>query len=234
VAVSLRDAQGRKRDVVVTPVVMDPWLGRETRPAQGTEIAPGIAYFDLCGADKKALETALPRLSQARAVILDMRGYPGRAGIEVLRHLASQPITSAHWNVPRIFWPNRQGLTFETSGRWNVEPATPHLPAPDGKIVFMTDGRAISYAESCMGIVEAYHLGAIVGDATAGTNGNVAVIRLPGGFSIGFTAMQVIKHDGTPHHGVGIRPTVPATRTIRGIADGRDEVLEKAITAAGG
>jgi hypothetical protein len=39
----------------------------------------------------------------------------------------------------------------------------------------------------------------------------------------------VLKHDGSRHHGVGIRPTVPVERTIKGIAAGRDEFLEKAI-----
>jgi hypothetical protein len=41
--------------------------------------------------------------------------------------------------------------------------------------------------------------------------------------------MKVLKQDGSRHHGVGIQPTVPATRTIRGVAEGRDEVLDRAI-----
>jgi C-terminal processing protease CtpA/Prc len=41
--------------------------------------------------------------------------------------------------------------------------------------------------------------------------------------------MKVLKHDGSQHHGVGIKPTVSVSRTIRGVAEGRDEQLEKAI-----
>ena len=41
--------------------------------------------------------------------------------------------------------------------------------------------------------------------------------------------MKVLKHDGSRHHGVGIQPTVPAARTIRGITEGRDEVLDRAV-----
>ena len=44
-----------------------------------------------------------------------------------------------------------------------------------------------------------------------------------------WTGMRVTKHDGTPHHGVGIHPTVPVERTRDGIAAGQDEVLEQAI-----
>jgi C-terminal processing protease CtpA/Prc len=46
--------------------------------------------------------------------------------------------------------------------------------------------------------------------------------------------MKVLKHDGSPHHGVGIRPTVPVERTLAGIAAGRDEVLEKALAVVEG
>ena len=102
----------------------------------------------------------------------------------------------------------------------------PHLKA---KIAFLTDGRAISYAESIMGIVENYRFGEIIGSTTAGTNGNVNPFRLPGGYVVSWTGMKVLKHDGSTHHGVGIAPTVPVTPTDKGIATGRDEVLEKAV-----
>ena len=67
-----------------------------------------------------------------------------------------------------------------------------------------------------------------------GTNGNVNVISLPGDAQIIWTGMQVLKHDGTRHHGVGVQPTVPVSRTLRGVAEGRDEVLERAIEVVGG
>jgi len=52
---------------------------------------------------------------------------------------------------------------------------------------------------------------------------------VPGGYRISWTGMKVLKHDGSRHHGVGILPTVPVTRTAAGIAAGRDEVLEAGL-----
>jgi C-terminal processing protease CtpA/Prc len=66
-----------------------------------------------------------------------------------------------------------------------VQPEKPYFSA---RRVFLTDGRAISYAETVMGIVERYKLGAIVGGPTAGTNGNVNPFRLPGGYRVSWTA----------------------------------------------
>ncbi len=122
-------------------------------------------------------------------------------------------------------------MTFQRQGEWMIPATKPYLGA---KKAFITDGRAISYAESCMGIVEHYKLGAIVGGPTAGTNGNVNPFTLPGGYRVVWTGMKVLKHDGSRHHGVGIVPTVPASRTIAGVAAGRDELLEKAIEVVGG
>jgi C-terminal processing protease CtpA/Prc len=95
--------------------------------------------------------------------------------------------------------------------------------------VFLTNGRAISYSESIMAIVERYRLGEIVGGPTAGTNGNTNTFAVPGGYQITWTGMKVLKHDGSQHHGVGIAATVPVSRTRAGVAEGRDEVLERAL-----
>jgi C-terminal processing protease CtpA/Prc len=134
-------------------------------------------------------------------------------------------MTSARWHVPVVTRPDREGMELDFSN-WPVKPAQPRFQA---KVAFLTDGRAISYAETYMGIVEHYGLGEIVGGPTAGTNGNINPFRLPGGYSISWIGMKVLKHDGSHHHGVGIQPTVPVSRTLRGVAEGRDEALEKAI-----
>lgn len=110
----------------------------------------------------------------------------------------------------------------------------PLEPRFKAKVAFLTDGRAISYAESIMGIVEHYKLGEIVGEPTAGTNGNVNPFSLPGGYTIVFTGMKVTKHDDSTHHGVGIKPTVTVHRTVAGIAAKKDEVLERALEVVGG
>jgi C-terminal processing protease CtpA/Prc len=100
--------------------------------------------------------------------------------------------------------------------------------------VFLTDGRAISYAESIMGIIEAYKIAEIVGEPTAGTNGNINPLDLPGGYRVIWTGMRVLKHDGSQHHGVGIQPTVRVSPTLRGITEKRDEQIETAIRIAKG
>ncbi|HEX2207811.1 MAG TPA: S41 family peptidase, partial [Longimicrobium sp.] len=199
----------------------------EGKPAPVAQVRPGIWYVDLDRVTPAQLQAAMPDLERAAGLVFDMRGYPdGLNPMEFFSHLIREPGQSAQWHIPVVTRPDAPGARHDARGRWELQPGAPYLAAPRA---FITDGRAISFAESMMGIVEAYRLGEIVGQPTAGTNGNVNPFELPGGYSIGFTGMRVLKHDGSRHHGVGILPTVPARRTRAGVAAGRDELLEKAI-----
>jgi C-terminal processing protease CtpA/Prc len=197
----------------------------EPRPETVAELEPGIWYFDTSRATNDDFHASVDAMAQAKGVIFDMRGYPSNLSPIVISHLTDKPVTCAQWHVPKVTRPNREGMEFQFSN-WPVQPMPPRIT---GKVVFITDGRAISYAETYMGIIEHARLGEIVGEPTAGTNGNVTTVALLGGYFVPFTGMKVLKHDGSPHHGVGIIPTVPCSRTIDGVRAGKDELLERAI-----
>jgi C-terminal processing protease CtpA/Prc len=80
-----------------------------------------------------------------------------------------------------------------------------------------------------MGLVDYYHLGTIVGAATAGANGDIAQISSPTGCDTTFTGRLVTRPDGSRHYLLGIQPTISVSRTIAGVAAGRDEVLDRAM-----
>jgi C-terminal processing protease CtpA/Prc len=197
-------------------------------PAYGAPIdtlEEGVFYVDLSRAPWDDIKARIGELAAARGVVFDLRGYPNGNHM-VLTHLLLEPDTSSAWmKVPLVVLPDGEGWTFREMG-WNLPKAEPHIK---GRVVFLTDGRAISYAESFMSFVEHYKLGEIVGAPTAGANGNVNPFSLPGGYSVTWTGMRVVKHDGSQHHTIGILPTVPCERTIAGVAAGRDELLEKAL-----
>jgi len=201
-------------------------LSDRRRIANVAEVEPGILYLDLDRMADADFDAALEGLTRAKGIIFDFRGYPKMSPAKLFAHLAERPLTSPQWLVPEITWPDHLRMSFSRQGEWEIRPATPFLSA---KKVFLVDGRTISFAESCMGIVEHYRLGQIVGTPTAGTNGNATSFQVPGGLTVTFTAMKVLKHDGSQHHGVGIQPTILARRTRAGVAAGRDEVIERAI-----
>jgi hypothetical protein len=200
----------------------------EPRPDTIATVAPGILYVDLTRASDADLAAADELMAEADGVIFDMRGYPRSSGVfDLLPRLTLQQV---HTDV--FLWPIRSGPS-ERFVRYedvtgDIDPIAPHINAP---IAVLIDGRAISAAETFLGVIEEYHLGALVGSATAGTNGNNLSFVVPGGITIGMTGLLVTNHDGSPHHGVGVVPTIPVERTIEGVRNGEDEVLEAAIAA---
>ena len=198
---------------------------REPRPDTIATIKPGVIYVDLGRVSQKDFDEAVPKLAAARGIVFDLRGYPKGVSPQTIGHLIEHPVTCAQWHIPVACMPDRRDVAFAFSN-WPVQPEQPRFKA---KVAFLTDGRAISYAETYLGIIEHYKLAEIVGGPTAGTNGNVNPFTLPGGYQVTWTGMKVLKHDGSRHHGVGIQPTVQAARTIHGVAEGRDEVLDRGV-----
>ena len=188
----------------------------------------GIWYFDLARAEPGDVPAKIAALAKAPGVVFDLRGYPNDTDA-VLGHLMTKPEQDRWMHVARIVRPALPGAprpepAWESLG-WDLAPAEPHIA---GKVVFLTGGGAISYAESVMGYVEALGLD-IVGGPTAGTNGNVRRVILPTGSAVFFTGMKVTRHDGTRSHLEGIRPTIPVEPTVAGIRAGKDEVLDRAL-----
>jgi hypothetical protein len=202
----------------------------EKRPDPILETSPGIWYVDLTRANMGQVKPVLDTLARAAAVVFDVRGYPTDAGAGILPHLIDTVENDRWMHVAKITDPFGQSAGWQSFG-WNLKPASPRLT---GRIVFLTDARAISYAESVMGYVADRKLGTIVGGTTAGTNGNVAAFTVPGAFRITFTGMRVTGHDGhAPFHLVGVRPDVSVEPTIASVREGTDPVLERALELAG-
>ncbi len=196
------------------------------RPDNVSEIQEGIYYVNLCKATMEEIEKRIQEISKAKGVVFDLRGYPN-SNHPIIGYIIDTPVQSAKWLKPLIIYPDHENITgYDTTGRWKIEPMQPRI---QGKIVFLTDENAISYGESVMGIIEYYNLAEIVGSQTAGANGNVNSVTTLGGFNIRWTGMKVLKHDDSQHHMVGIIPTCPMEPTIKGIREGRDELLEKAM-----
>ena len=201
---------------------------RESRPEQGTEFAEGVIYVDLTRRQgMHEFTRLLPKLAKARGIVFDVRGYAGFEYRDVISYLIDEPVTSAQWHLPLVHKPDHHDMKFEFSN-WQMKPKSPRFTQ---NVAFVTDKRAISASETLLGMVKHYKLGEIVGEATAGTNGDINPFTVPCGFKISWTGLRVLKHDGSQHHGIGIQPTIPVTRTIEGIKAGRDEFLEAAFKA---
>ncbi|MCP4152672.1 MAG: peptidase S41, partial [bacterium] len=173
----------------------------------------------------KDFEAEVEKLTRAKAIIFDGRGYIGYRKKDILSHLVDETIDSPVWKSLTAIYPDRERLKF-TESRWQVPARQPRLKA---KLVFLTNANAMSASETFMAMVAHYKIGEIVGQPTAGVNGDVNTFLLPGEYLINWTGLRVLNHDRTQFHTIGIQPTVPLQRTIKAVKEGRDEYLEKAL-----
>ena len=234
--VSLRGPKNSKLSISVAgkeiELVRNQDFYKDRRPALAKKdfhkkINDQVYYLNLDLVPMDTIKVLLPKLEKYKSIICDMRGYP-KSNHDFIRHLLKTNDTTEAWmKVPNIVYPDHEKIPEYWTTNWGMKAKKPYLG--DKQIIFIINGRAISYAESFMGYIEGYDLATLVGQPTAGTNGNVNPFSLPGGYRISWTGMKVVKHDGSQHHGIGILPDVYVEKTIDGIINGKDEFLEKAI-----
>lgn len=194
---------------------------------QYKEIENNILYLNLDQISMDKINSLIPTLNNYKGIICDLRGYPNN-NFEFLKHLITQKDTVGNWvQTPQITFPDGKmvGYSFPNEDNGMI-PKEPHLNVP---IVFITDGSAISAAESYLMFVKHYNLGTIIGQPTAGANGMVNAFKLPNGFAVSFTGAKVVNFDGSQHFMVGVLPDIYVEKTVEGIKAEKDEFLIKAI-----
>jgi hypothetical protein len=190
------------------------------------ELKDHIVYVDLTQLTRAEAISAIDKLAAARGVILDARGEGRNFFIrEVFSHLVDTDMQDFIKSVPEVIYPDQEHIEY--TGYDITYPG--RTPKIKGKKVFITDKGTLGDSETFIGIAELHKLGEIVGQPTAAVHGQFNSFTLPGRYQVSWTGMRVLKQDRSPFLLKGIAPTVPVQRTIKGVKQGRDEFLEKAI-----
>lgn len=196
------------------------------RQSDYEKINDSVFYLNLNSIQMDDIEKLIPELENSKSIICDLRVYP-RGNHGFISYLLKENDTTESWmQIPQNIYPDREKSTYQNAN-WLLPSKKPYLG--DKQLIFITKGTAISYAESYMGFIRGYKLATIIGQPTAGTNGNINRFKLSEGFSIRWTGMKVLKHDGSQLHGIGFLPDIYVKPTIEGLKAGKDEFLEKAI-----
>lgn len=234
---TLQDPTGLRRTVIAAPQPISDYFdvvdrGVTDRPSGPlTDLgAPGLYYLNLHYFTTPTTADARGAIAQASTLgstgmVVDMRGYPDVDPYEVASRLIRQPFLSPVFEWTVFTGPERQGFS---TAQFPLFPFD--APAFSGPIVLLTGPHAVSAAETFMQLlVGGQRLQAVVGQRSAGTNGSMTGVALPGGFRFTYTGMEVRNPDGSRHHGVGIIPDVEVPLTVPDLRDGIDRDLLTAI-----
>lgn len=193
-----------------------------------------IGYCDLDRLKVSSVDEMFEKFRATRGIIFDMRGYPpGNAAFVIASRLAGRgPVVVARGDLPVLLSPSDAGGS--PSSQRTVTTTFESLPPSDkrgydGKTVVLIDERAQSLAEESALMLKSAARATLIGTPTAGADGNVTNLYVPGGVLIQFTGVGVSYPDGRQLQRVGLIPDIEVAQTIAGIRAGRDEVLETAI-----
>jgi C-terminal processing protease CtpA/Prc len=231
VQLGLRDRSGRTRTVALERRREDfSTLYHRERTGEIIRLLPGnVGYVDLDRLTLDMVDSMFDRLARTRAIVFDMRGYPNGTIWAIAPRLTDSTRSVARLETPLVGHPTPAPAT--STFYQTVDPAPP-ARRYRGRVVVLIDERTVSQAEHTGLYLRATSGALLVGSPTAGVNGEVATIALPGGLTIGFTAQAVMHPDGRPLQRVGLAADVEVRPTIAGIRAGRDEVLDAALRIA--
>ncbi len=166
------------------------------------------------------MEQAMER----QGIIFDLRAYPNIRAIDAITKYLSPEVrlfvrfTGMDTRNPGYAVPSAALTTGGGNG----------ASAYGGKIVILIDESTQSAAEFHAMKLQAVSDPTVIGMPSAGADGDVSYILLPGGIATSITGLGVYYPDGSPTQRVGIQPDIFIEPTVQGIAQGRDEVLERA------
>ncbi|HVT39951.1 MAG TPA: S41 family peptidase [Gemmatimonadaceae bacterium] len=230
VTLTLRGVDDRVKDVVLDRRYEDfNTLYHRERSGDVVRILPGnVGYVDLDRLTFDMVEPMFERLKDTRAIVFDMRGYPNGTIWAIAPRLTDTARVVALFGTPMIGH-GSPAPSIETF-RQRVEPAPAGVLRYRKPTAMLMDERTVSQAEHTGLYLKAVNGTVFVGGRTAGADGEITTVSVPGGLTIGFTGQAVTWPDGRQLQRIGLTPDVPASPTLAGIRAGRDEVLEAALS----
>jgi C-terminal processing protease CtpA/Prc len=227
---------GEVRDVELarSSTIMDPkWAPLMERSTPIIQVLPsGFGYVDLDRLQVGEVDKMFETIKDAPAVIFDMRGYPNGTAWAIAPRLTDRKnVVAALFSRPILEAISLTNSELAESASYSFSQRIPERKGDvyRGKVVVLINEDAISQSEhSCM-FFEAATDVTFIGTPTAGANGDVTNMVLPGNLTVTFSGHDVRHADGRQLQRVGIQPTIRVERTIRGVIEGRDEILDAAV-----
>ena len=203
------------------------------------ELPGHIGYLDLGGLAAKHVAPVMRRFANKAGLVLDLRVYPQTGAYQLADYLPAPPrrapgITGLRSQPATVPWaattkPYLDYPGYLKLGDTNNRAATSSQPPYQGRVVVLVNEKTQSYGETIAMLLQSVPGVVVVGSQTAGANGNIVQVLLPGGLETYYSGIGIYYPDGRETQRVGIVHTIRAVPTLAGLRAGRDEVLDRAV-----
>jgi hypothetical protein len=221
---------GKQKTATVKYLAQDPWLEAQENYFNGPKDAVkwlrnDVAYINLCKIHSSEIDSIFHTLLHAKTIVLDMRGYPMTPwdGGQITKWLLHN---KRYWMcavIPDFIHPGRFKRKLYATEYSILQK---HYK---GQVLVLVNERTKSLAEGTVMRVQTADHVTTVGTQTAGSNGPASRISIPGNIWFWITESGIEYPNGTPMQRKGVKIDNYVNLTIKAFAEGRDEVLEKAL-----
>jgi C-terminal processing protease CtpA/Prc len=186
-------------------------------------LSKDVAYLKLSSVKASEAPHYVESAAGTKGLIIDIRNYPSEFMVFALGSLLVDSETPfVRFTQGDLANPG----AFHWGKPLSLSPAKPHY---GGIVVILDDETSMSQAEYTTMAFRSARGAIVVGSQTAGADGNVSAVPLPGGLQTMISGIGVFYPDKIPTQRIGIVPNVEVHPTIAGIRAHRDEVLEEAL-----
>lgn len=194
-------------------------------PVSHKIINENIGYIYPGTLKKGEIHQIMDKFLDKKGLIVDLRCYPSDFIIFSLsNYLLNEKkdfvkFTAGDIKIPGLF--TFRGGEMQVGGK--------NKDAFKGKVIILVNEETQSQAEYSAMALRVAPNAKVLGSTTAGADGNVSTIILPGNIFTYISGIGVLSPDGSETQRIGIVPDIKMEPTIKGIRSGKDELLEKAI-----
>ncbi|KFF18020.1 S41 family peptidase [Chryseobacterium sp. JM1] len=180
-----------------------------------------IGYVNMGIIEKSDLDDMYRELKSAKSIIFDLRNYPKQTIFPLSRMILPEKSIYYQFNFPETDYLSKFYSAKNTIGRKN----------PDyykGNVVVLADENTQSQAETTTMMFKQHPKAKVIGSNTSGANGDIIRFKIAD-LDTCFTGLGAYYPDGRETQRIGIIPDIVVKPTVKGILEGKDEVLERAL-----
>jgi len=191
-------------------------------------------YVDLGRLRADMIDSMLTTFKNTAAIIMDMRGYPqGTAWV-----LAPRLTGKKSWETATVSFRRVESMHLNTINapkeRENISSGFQVVAGTDkwhykGKTVMLINEEAVSESEHSGLLYKTANNTVFIGSPSAGANGNVTHFKIPGKVDLYFSGCAISWTNGKQLQRIGLPPDILVVPTIKGLRQGKDEVLERGL-----
>lgn len=181
-----------------------------------------IAYVDMSFLEMKDVDKMMSDLKSTKAIIFDYREYMNFTPYMIARRLIQSKKEFAKFIKPDLSYPGR--FTWEQSE--TISPLKNKYYT--GRVVVLVNENTQSASEYATMLLQTGDNVTTIGSQTSGADGNVSYNEFLGYKSV-ITGIGVFYPNRTQTQRVGVKIDLVVRPSIKGIQEGRDEILEKAL-----